>query len=85
MFCLHNLLVIALSVIFIMGGIAMMKVSWGQSTPTLHLAKPLIYLAVPLCGFGMIMHAIEHILDTLEKIRSHDAQKQTIETEVGEI
>lgn len=30
MFCLHNLLVIALSVIFIMGGIAMMKVSWGQ-------------------------------------------------------
>ena len=33
----------------------------------------------------MIMHAIEHILDTLEKIRSHDARKQTIETEVGEI
>lgn len=85
MFCLHNLLVIALSVIFIMGGIAMMKVSWGQSTPTLHLAKPLIYLAVPLCGFGMIMHAIEHIVDTIEKIRSHDVQNQTIETEVEEI
>lgn len=78
-FCLQNLFIIGLSVIFIMGGVAMMQVSMGQSTPTLHLPKPIIYLAVPLCGAGMILHSAEHILGTLDELRHRKDNELTEE------
>ena len=64
-FCIQNMFIIILSVIFVMGGLTMMSVSGKQFTPTLHIPKYVIYLAVPLCGFGMGLHALQHILNTI--------------------
>ena len=64
-FCLQNLFIIALGIIFIMGGFTMMSATKTQFTPTLHIPKWVIYLAVPLSGTGMCLHAVEHILNTL--------------------
>ena len=64
-FCLQNLFVIALGVIFIMGGVTMMQATATQFTPTLHIPRWIIYLGVPLSGLGMCLHAVEHILETL--------------------
>ena len=64
-FCLQNAFVIVLSVILIAGGITMMMATANQSTPTLHIPRWVIYLAVPLSGAGMCLHAVEHILATV--------------------
>lgn len=68
LFCFQNLCVIALAVIFIKSGLTMMKATALQSTPTLHIPKKLIYMAVPLCGAGMLLHAVEWIVQSVGEI-----------------
>lgn len=75
MFCFHNICVILLALIFIFGGIKMMQVSGNQTTPSLHLPKSIIYLAVPVTGVGMILHAFEHISYTLENLTKDDNEQ----------
>lgn len=79
-FCLQNVFVIILSVIFIKGGLTMMSVSSGQFTPTLHIPKSVIYFAVPLCGAGMCLHAAEHILSAFfEKPPQDSSEKEEVQ------
>lgn len=75
-FCLQNICVIVLGVLFIKGGITMMSVSASQLTPTLHIPKLVIYLAVPVSGFGMCLHAIEHICKALGELAGEEKMQE---------
>lgn len=70
MFIVLNILIIVLSVVFIKGGTKMMQVASAQSTPTLHIPKKLIYLGVPISGIGMLLHSVEHIVNSVSEIFS---------------
>lgn len=75
-YCIQNVLVIVLAVIFISGGITMMGVSANQTTPTLGLPKALVYLAVPTAGIGMLLHSVEHILNTLRGLLKENGKEE---------
>lgn len=74
MYILLNVLILVLCYIFIKGGFTMMKVSALQSTPTLHIPKWVVYLAVPLSGIGMALHALEHICKTIDELIGEEIQ-----------
>ena len=74
-FIFHNICVILLSVIFIYGGVKMIQITGNQTTPTLHLSKALVYWVVPLSGAGMILHAIEHIFNTVEHFTENERKE----------
>lgn len=78
LFIFYNICVILLSLIFITGGITVMKISANQMSPSLHISKALVYLAVPLSGFGMLMHALEFILGNIENMKNDNVDPARI-------
>lgn len=59
------LVVLAMSVILVRYGIAISRVSWFQTSPTMEWSMGYLYLIVPAAGLLMFIFALEHLYDVL--------------------
>jgi TRAP-type transport system small permease protein len=59
------LVVVAMSAILIRYGIAIAKVSWFQTSPTMEWSMGYLYLIVPGSGMVMCLFAVEHFFAVL--------------------
>lgn len=57
-----DIVMIAISVMLLIAGIDVVKVSHAQLTAALQIPKSLVYAAAPFAGFGMLLHLIPHML-----------------------
>lgn len=59
------LVVLAMSVVLVRYGIAITRVSWFQTSPTMEWSMAYIYSIVPLSGALMFVFALEHLFGLL--------------------
>jgi TRAP-type C4-dicarboxylate transport system permease small subunit len=57
------LVVLVMSVILVRYGIAITKVSWFQTSPTMEWSMGYLYAVVPLSGAIMFVFALEHLVN----------------------
>ena len=60
-----TLVVVVMSLVLIRYGIAIAKISWFQTSPTMEWSMGYLYLIVPACGVIMTVFAIEHLFNVL--------------------
>lgn len=81
LFILINLLIVVCALIFLSGGMEMVQTAGSQLSPSLRIPKKFVYLSVPVGGFGMLLHSIEHMIRTLGKLFGKEESEESKEVE----
>ncbi len=71
---LLNLLVIIVAAVLVVKGMEMVSVTTRQLSSVMRIPMSLVYLSVPLGGVGMSFHALNRILDAIQRRGREDGQ-----------